>query len=98
PAAPALANALGVDALTRFLRSQGVGQSLKGVRGDQGLAALAYSAFCPAHVKVATDSDTEPDVPGPELLPLPEYPYRPLAPFESEDRALFTGREDETVR
>ena len=40
----------------------------------------------------------DPDVAGPEPLPLPEYPYRPLVPFESEDRALFTGREDDTVR
>ena len=68
------------------------------MRGRQDLAALAYSAFCPSHVKIAGDDNTDPDVPGPELLPLPTYPYHPLIPFESEDRGLFTGREDDTIR
>jgi WD40 repeat protein len=98
PVAPALANALGVEALSRFVKSERLGLAVKGARGSHDLATLAYSAFCPSHVKIAADQDTDPDVPAPEPLPLPESPYRPLAPYESVDRALFTGREDDTVR
>ncbi len=98
PASPALANVLGVEMLTRFFQHQGLGQAAQGARDGHGLAALAYSAFCPSHVKIASDESTDPDVAGPEPLPLPEYPYRSLVPYESEDRGLFTGREDDTVR
>jgi WD40 repeat protein len=98
PASPALANTLGVEALTRFLASRGLGEVLREVRAGQDLAALAYSAFCPAHVKVAGEGNADPNILGPEPLPLPDYPYFPLVAFESEDRGLFTGREDDTVR
>ena len=98
PANPALANVLGVEALSRFFKNERLAQSLQGARAGQDLATLAYSAFCPSHVKIAGDDSTDPDVSGPEPLSLPEYPYRPLVPYESEDRGLFTGREDDTVR
>jgi WD40 repeat protein len=98
PVSPELANALGVDALSRFIKKTRLGQDLREVRSDHELAALAYSAFCPSHVRVADEADADPDVAGPEPLPLPDYPYRPLLPYESEDRPLFTGREDDTVR
>ena len=98
PATAALANLFGVEALARFLQNEGLGPALKAVRAGTDLAALAYSAFCPAHVKVAGDDSTDPDIPGPEPLPMPDDPIHPLVPFESEDRGLFTGREDDTVR
>lgn len=99
PLAAEAAHGIGLAVLTQFLQSrQGIGQVLKEARAAHDLAGLAYSAFCPAHVKVARDETTEPDIPGPKPIPLPAEPYRPLAPFEAEDRALFTGREDDTVR
>ncbi|MCI0639506.1 MAG: hypothetical protein L0Y72_30945 [Gemmataceae bacterium] len=99
PLPPALADALGFEALTQFLQpKQRLGQAVKEARGKSELAGLAYALFCPPHVKIAQPDDAEPDVPPPSLLALPAEPYRPLAPFDSEDRALFTGREDDTVR
>lgn len=90
-------NSFGVEALSNFLKGERIGQSLTGAR-HRDVAALAFSAFCPAHVKAALDETTQPDISLPEPLPLPDEPYRPLAPFEAEDRALFTGREEEIVR
>ncbi len=99
PLPPALADALGVEALTQFLQpKQRLGQAVKEARGKNELAGLAYTLFCPPHVKIAQPDDAEPDVPPSSLLALPAEPYRPLSPFDSEDRALFTGREDDTVR
>ena len=98
PISAALANTLGVEALTHFLDNQGIGQALQVTRAGHDLEGLAYSGFCPAHVKLAGDENTEPDVAGPEPLPLPDAPYHPLVPFDSEDRGLFTGREDDTIR
>ncbi len=81
-----------------MLDNQGIGQALHAARAGHELEALAYSAFCPAHVKVAGDENTDPDVAGPEPLPLPDEPYHPLIAFDSQDRGLFTGREDDTLR
>jgi WD40 repeat protein len=33
-----------------------------------------------------------------EGLPLPESPYRPLTPYDMEDRPLFVGREEDVAR
>ena len=79
PLPPALVNNLGVEALARLLENHGIGQALHAARAGHELEALAYSAFCPAHVKVAGDDNTDPDVAGPEPLPLPDEPYHPLS-------------------
>ncbi len=50
-------------------------------------------AFCPSHVKIASDESTDPDVAGPEPLPLPEYPYRPSFPMKAKiGRYLPAGK------
>ncbi len=43
PVTPAQANSFGVEALTRFVQNQGLGDALKQARVGQGLAALAYT-------------------------------------------------------
>ncbi len=50
PLTPPLANVLGVEALSRFVESQEIGQALKEVRASHGPAALAYTRLlsCPS--------------------------------------------------
>jgi WD40 repeat protein len=90
----------GLAWLTRFLTAQAdAGTALQQARQQLGVAGLAFSAFCPPYVRVLEEGkEPDPELPTPTLLDLPAEPYRPLAPFDREDRALFIGREDETVR
>jgi WD40 repeat protein len=53
-------------------------------------AVAAEGAAAPA------PADGTPPDDGREPLPLPETPYRPLVPYEGEDRPLFVGREQDT--
>jgi WD40 repeat protein len=79
---------------------QSVGETLRTLRQEGGAAALTVSAFCPPQVRVVSASAT--DAPGAELpveiAPLPRMPYRPFAAFDAADRALFFGREEDTLR
>ncbi|MCI0684480.1 MAG: hypothetical protein L0Y71_20400 [Gemmataceae bacterium] len=98
---PAASNvAAGLAWLAKFLSAEAdAGAALQQARQAGGLAGLAYSAFCPPHVRVlAEGKEPDADLPGPTLYDLPSRPYRGLAPFDREDRALFLGREDDTIR
>src|SRR5262249_39506530 len=93
-------NAIGIDCLSRFLYGcEALGAALRGVRGQSGTAGLLYSAQCPAHLRVVWEdelpetSDAISEVSG----PLPDQPYRPLAPYDREDRALFSGRDEDVT-
>lgn len=90
----------GLAWLARFLTAQAdVGMALQQSRQQLGVAGMAFSAFCPPYVRVLEEGkEPDPELPTPTLLDLSAEPYRPLAPFDREDRALFIGREDETVR
>jgi WD40 repeat protein len=100
PGQPEMNLRAGLAWLTRFLSAQAdAGTALQQSRQQLGLAGLAFSAFCPPYVRVLEEGkEPDPELPTPTLLDLPAEPYRPLAPFDREDRALFIGREDETVR
>jgi WD40 repeat protein len=91
---------LGMTCLRSFLGAgDDLGSSLRQARQELGLAGLAYSAFCPPYLRVLHEGrEPDADLPAPALQELPEQPYRGLAPFDREDRALFVGREDETAR
>ena len=76
-----------------------LGEVLRSLRQEGAPAALAFSAFCPPHVRVVPEgAAAEPDA---DLklgtMPLPAEPYRPFAAFEAEDRPLFVGREVDTL-
>ncbi len=67
------------------------------LRTQSGTPGLLYSAFCPAHLRVTWDETGESDLEGPPPGPLPDQPYRPLAPYDREDRALFSGRDEDVA-
>lgn len=103
PETPGAASAnvrAGLRWLNAFLTgTSDAASALRQVRQELGIAGMALNAFCPPYLRVLRDGvEPAPDVPAPVLYELPEQPYRPLAPFDREDRALFTGREEETVR
>lgn len=76
-----------------------LGNALRVVRQELGEMALAFSAFCPPHVRAgATDSVPTSTEGGSVALPLPESPYRPFAAYDAGDRALFFGRDVDTAR
>lgn len=78
---------------------QNLGEVLRTLR-QQGGPALAVTAFCPVHLRGVTEGVAEvPTAEVPiETYPLPLRPYRPFAAFDTADRALFVGREDDTIR
>ncbi|GEM_PF-1844745 len=90
----------GVAWLRAFLGAGAdAGTALRQARQELGLAGLAYSAFCPPYLRVLEEGkEPDPDLPSPAPQDLPPQPYRGLAPFDREERALFMGREDDTVR
>lgn len=97
--APA-ALAVGLPLAQRFAAGEkNLGELLKELR-QESPAALGFAAFCPlqmqAIAETAADSPTPDRVPG--ALPLPASPYRPFAAYAAEDRALFLGRDDDTLR
>jgi WD40 repeat protein len=73
-----------------------LGAALTEARRGLAPAGLALTAFCPPGMRLGEEA-TEP---APELprLPLPDYPYRPLQAYGPEDRPLFVGRDEETLR
>lgn len=100
PGQPGSNVAAGLAWLAKFLSAEAdVGGALQQTRQALGIAGLAYSAFCPPYVRVLAEGmEPDPDLPGPTLYNLPPRPYRGITPFDREDRALFLGREDDTVR
>ena len=100
PGPAAEGKAFGVEFLTRFLYGgERLGAALRSARGQTATAGLLYSAFCPAHLTVVWE-----DEPPSEVLetsevsgPLPDQPYKPLAPYDREDRALLSGRDEDVA-
>jgi WD40 repeat protein len=102
PAPPAEGNAVGIDCLSHFLYSgETLGAALRGARGQAGTVGLFYSAFCPAHLRVVWDEEPPETSEVLKTLevsgPLPDQPYRPLAPYDREERALFSGRDEDVA-
>lgn len=93
------ANQLGLSFLTRFVwEGEPLGKALRQARLAVGPAGLLYSAFCPGSLRVDTGAqDDEAPLETPAPLPLPEAPYRPLAPYDREDQALFSGRDQDVA-
>lgn len=96
------AMALGLDLVRRFTEDRlPLGECLRALRAERPAAGLALTAYCPPFVRVLGPGDEgvePPEANRIELLPLPEQPYRPFAAYDREDRPLFFGREDDTVR
>ena len=91
--------AIGQMLAQRFVEGSGsIGEILQALR-QESIAALAFSAFCPPGLHIAKEGTPEL---GPETttedLTLPRSPYRPLSAFEADERALFFGRENDTLR
>jgi WD40 repeat protein len=98
PLTPAAATGLAVAAAERFVQNRRpIAAALADVRATQAEAGLALTAFCPPTLRVAETDDAE-TAPAPVRQPLPDYPYCPLRPYGPEDRPLFFGREEETLR
>src|SRR5439155_6412311 len=79
---------------------QNIGDIMKSLRQQGGAAESAFSAFCPLGLRVVHEGAT--DAPVSETVvdnvPLPLRPYRPFTAFDDVDRALFYGREEDTIR
>ncbi len=89
--------AVGQALAQRFVEgSHNLGEILQTLRQEQHAAGLAFSALCPPRMRVAKDESAL--VATGEALPLPRLPYRPFAAFDAADRALFFGREEDTLR
>jgi WD40 repeat protein len=87
-----------VAAAERFLQGRRpLGAALADVRSAQGAAGLALTAFCPPGLQVV---ESEEEIVGPGLprQPLPAHPYCALRPYGPDERPLFFGREEETLR
>jgi hypothetical protein len=106
PAPAAEANALGLELLADFVYGgKPLGAALQTLRARSGLAGLLLSSSCPAHLRIVWEepaggsASDESDLSSltPRPFPLPDYPYRPLAPYDREDRALFAGREEDVA-
>jgi WD40 repeat protein len=98
PALVSEGNAFGLELLSRFLYGgETLGLALREARTKFGTVGLLYSAFSPAHLKVVWEEEPEWEMAGPQPGPLPDQPYRPLAPYDREERALFSGRDEDVA-
>jgi WD40 repeat protein len=99
---------LGLELLGDFVYGgKTLGAALQTLRARSGLAGLLLSSSCPAHLRIVWDeaageriSSDESDSLSPlaaQPSPLPDYPYRPLAPYDREDRALSAGRDQDVA-
>jgi WD40 repeat protein len=82
----------------RFLESrQPVAAAAAEARRSFGAAGLSVTAFCPPALRTADEGSADPagDLP---RQALPDYPYCPLHPYEPDNRPLFLGREEESLR
>jgi WD40 repeat protein len=106
-APPEFAVPFGLDFLASFLyQGEPVGRLLQKLRGRTAPLGLLYATCCPPEIRVAWQEPAEPE-PAAEAPaspeqesdwpPLPETPYRPLVPYDREDRALFVGRDGDTA-
>jgi len=89
------ADALGLELLAEFVfAGKPLGSALQTIRARAGLPGLLIDSSCPAHMRVVWEDAAQGDatLDAAPTGPLPEYPYRPLAAYDREDRALFTGR------
>jgi len=93
-------------------RGERVGKLLQDLRGRIAPVGLLYTGYCPAGLRASFTGEMAATAiraegaaeaapagraeEGPEPLPLPETPFRPLLPYEAEDRPLFVGREGDT--
>jgi WD40 repeat protein len=103
-----VAATLGLDFLAGFLfQGEPAGRLLQQLRKRHGPRGLAYANLCPPRIRVAWQTDNGAEnraqvpaegVGGAQPEPLPDWPYRPLLPYDREDRALFVGREEETAQ
>src|SRR5437667_147666 len=82
-------NALGLELLADFVYGgKALGAALQTLRARSGSAGLLFGSSCPAHLRIVWDeaaSERMSDESGFSLLapqpsPLPDHPYRPLAP------------------
>ncbi len=73
---------------------------LRDVRDEVGMAALGLNAHCPPRVQAVEVAGglPLPDETVTVFPPLPPEPYFPLESYTAESRALFFGREEETLR
>jgi WD40 repeat protein len=95
PLAGPVANRWGLAFLERLLyQDQPAAEALRGGGDDQ--AALCYFACCPAELRLAGSGETT--AAEREPLPLPDAPYKLLAPLDVDDAALLVGREADIPR
>jgi WD40 repeat protein len=112
PIPAAGASRFGVKVLGDFLYSgKSLDAVARKQRSDEPSLGLLYTSSCPPHVRVRWETDggedgIRADTSAPlengakdtrEPEPLPDKPYRPLAPYDREERGLFIGREEETA-
>jgi WD40 repeat protein len=102
PLPPDVAGTFGLDFLTGFLdRGEPLGSLLQALRGRHAPLGLVYRGCCPPQLRVTWlegEEERPADTAGAaEEPPLPDEPFRPLMPYDREDRALFVGRVHETA-
>jgi WD40 repeat protein len=100
PADAGFASAFGLEFLAGFLyQGQPAGSLLQRLRQRTAPRGLLYEAACPPWLRVSwQEGETEAAAPQKgEKTELPAEPYRPLVPYDREDRALFVGRENDTA-
>jgi len=85
----------GLQVIEDFLTSgQSIAAVLQKLRGQSPFPGLLYEARCPAGVRVVQDGQPADDL-GAPAQELPDRPYRPLAPYDREHQALFSGRDQD---
>jgi WD40 repeat protein len=98
PLGIAEASAAVLAAAERFLHGRRpLGAALADARDSLGPAGPALTAFCPAALQVIEADAPDAATPLPKQ-PFQDYPYCPLRAYAWEDRPLFFGREEETLR
>jgi WD40 repeat protein len=99
------ANAFGLDLLSAFLyQGQAIGPLAQALRQRTAPLGLVYHTCCPPWLRVTWQEAEEAEAGAAaaasemeaEVSPLPDEPYRPLIPYDREDRALFVGRDNDT--
>jgi WD40 repeat protein len=94
------ANTLGLEFLADFIYGgKPLGAILQTLRARSGPAGLLVTSSCPADLRIVWQKASEGDtaVASVPTGSLPEYPYRPLAAYDREDRALFVGRDEDVA-
>src|SRR5262249_38186011 len=98
PVAAQAGHTFAVEFVQAFLYGgEALGAALWKARRAAGPAGLAYVAYCPPTIRVTWEEGAE-DESEPDAGPLPEKPYRPLTPYDREDRALFAGRDEDVAQ